>query len=71
MSQQPSKHFLEREDDGSVRLRMRFSGEEASLYEEAAGDTPIMLWLHRTLNAAAEREVRQARRERAAIPPPD
>lgn len=69
--QQPSKHFLEREGDGTVRLRMRFSNEEAALFEEAAGDTPIMLWLHRTLKSAATRQVKKARQKRAAIPPPE
>lgn len=66
-----SKHFLAREGDGSVRLRMRFTGEEASLFEEAAGDTPIMMWMHRTLKEAAKRQARAARARRAAIPPPE
>jgi hypothetical protein len=68
---QHSQHFLLREDDGTVRLRMRFSHEEASLFEEAAGDTPIMLWLHRALKGAAEREVRKLRARRADLPPPE
>lgn len=70
MNDKHSPHFLARESDGSVRLRMRFSGEEASLFEEAAGDTPIMLWMHRTLKEAAQRQVRAARAQRQALPPP-
>lgn len=49
---------------------MRFTGEEASLFEEAAGETPVLLWLHRTLKEAAAKEVRAARAERQTIPPP-
>lgn len=49
---------------------MRFTSEEASLFEEAAGDTPIMLWMHRTLKDAANRQVKDARAKRAALPPP-
>lgn len=57
-----SKHFFKREDDGSVRLRMRFSPEEASLIEEAAGDTPLLVYIHRVLKDRAEYHVRAARR---------
>lgn len=68
---QQSKHFFNREKDGSVRLRMRFEPDEASLMEEAAGDVPVMVWMHRTLNEAAESGVREARAKREAIPPPE
>lgn len=69
---QHSRHFLAREDDGSVRLRIRFDPEEAALFEEAAGDTPIMVWLHRTLGEAARRQIAATRRKRPIItaPPP-
>ena len=70
-SKRHSPHFLARESDGSVRLRMRFTGEEAALFEEAAGKTPIMLWLHRTLKEAAQKEVEAARARRAPLPPPE
>lgn len=63
-------HFFARESDGSVRVRVRFEGEEAALFEEAAGDTPVMVWLHRTLTAAARKEVREARRRQPQVPPP-
>lgn len=65
-----SKHFFAREPDGTVRLRIRFDGEEASLYEEAAGDTPLMLWIHRTLGEAARRQVAEQRRTKKKLPPP-
>lgn len=58
-----SPAFFRREDDGSVRLRIRFDPEEASLYEEAAGTTPVVDWLHATLGAAAREQVDKARRE--------
>lgn len=67
----PSKHFLAREGDGSVRLRMRFTSEEASLFEEAAGDTPIMNWIHQALNEAAQAAVDVARSQRETVPPPE
>lgn len=64
-----SPHFFSREPDGSVRLRLRFEGDEASLFEEAAGDTPVMLWLHRTLGEAARRQVRVARAKQPDVRP--
>lgn len=70
----PRKHspsFFNREDDGTVRLRIRFENEEASLFEEAAGETPVMLWIHRTLSDAAKRQVKQARRRQPTIAPPE
>lgn len=70
---QPRKHspsFFMREPDGSVRLRVRFSNEEASLFEEAAGETPVMIWLHRTLGEAARRQVREQRKRRPKVGPP-
>lgn len=71
MARKHSPHFFARESDGSVRLRIRFEGDEASLFEEAAGDTPLMTWLHRTLTEAAKRQVREQRRRRPAVAPPD
>lgn len=66
-----SPHFFAREADGSVRIRVRFENEEAALFEEAAGDTPVMIWLHRTLTAAAQRQVREQRKNRTPAPPPE
>lgn len=66
-----SPHFFAREADGTVRLRIRFEGEEASLFEEAAGDTPLMTWMHRTLTEAAKRQVKQQRRRRPRVGPPE
>lgn len=68
---QQSKHFFTREGDGSVRLRMRFTSEEASLFEEAAGGEPILPWLHRTLKESARTQVNAARAKREPVPPPE
>lgn len=68
-SRKNNPHFFSRTDDGSVRVRVRFENDEASLFEEAAGDTPVMLWLHRTLIAAAKRQIREQRSQRTQIPP--
>jgi hypothetical protein len=66
-----SPHFLAREPDGSVRLRMRFTAEEAALFEEAAGGMPVVDWLHYSLNSAAKKAVRRPREERKHLPPPE
>lgn len=63
MSKQ-SPHFFAREDDGSVRLRIRFLPDEASLIEEAAGATPLMTWIHQTLSQNAKDEVARQRESR-------
>lgn len=66
-----SKHFFARDGEGRVTVRIRFDSDEASLYEEAAGSTPIMIWIHRTLTDAAKKQVTAARKKRANIPPPE
>lgn len=63
----PNPHFFEREPDGSVRIRLRLSSEEASLIEEAAGDTPLVAYMHHVLNERARHHVEQARKERAKV----
>ena len=68
---QHNPSFFERQPDGSVRIRIRFENEEAALFEEAAGNTPVMTWLHRTLMAAATEQVKEQRRKRPALPPPE
>jgi hypothetical protein len=50
---------------------MRFTGEEASMFEEAAGNTPVMLWMHRVLKDAAAAQIRKERAKRQAVPPPE
>lgn len=65
-----SPHFFARESDGSVRLRMRFSPEEASLFEEAAGRTPLMNWMHQSLVERAREEIASSRAAREHVPPP-
>jgi hypothetical protein len=44
-----SPHFFRREKDGSVKLRIKLTPEEAAMIEEAAGETPLMLYIHRVL----------------------
>lgn len=66
----PSAAFFSREPDGTVRLRVRFTGELASLIEEAAGTTPLMIWIYRTLESAARRQIEAARRAQPKIQPP-
>lgn len=56
-----SPHFFRRERDGTVRLRIRFSAEEAALIEEAAGDTPLLLYIHRVLRDRARYHIDRAR----------
>jgi len=62
--------FFVRLADGSVRLRIRFTAEEADLIEQAAGDTPLLEWLHRVINQAAYEKVQENRRALASIGPP-
>lgn len=64
-----SPHFFRREDDGSVRLRIRFDPDEASLYEEAAGSMPVVDWLHATLAKAAKEQVAEARKTQPKVLP--
>jgi hypothetical protein len=54
-----SPHFFRRESDGSVRLRIRFTAEEAALIEEAAGTTPLLLYIHRVLGDRARFHIRK------------
>jgi hypothetical protein len=62
-----SPHFFSREPDRSVRLRLRLSEEEADLIEEAAGDTPLLLYIHRVLTDRA-RYHRKKSRESMGLP---
>lgn len=61
-----SPHFFRREADASVRLRIRFTPEEASLIEEAAGQTPLLLYIHRVLGDRARYHVRKRAEVEAA-----
>lgn len=61
-------HFFRREKDRSVKLRLNLSAEEADLIEEAAGDTPLLLYIHRVLN---DRARFHARKSREAMQLPD
>lgn len=66
-----SPYFFERDRDGSVRLRLRLSPEEASLIEEAAGTVPLMSWIYRTLSTEASARVEENRAALADISPPE
>lgn len=63
--QRMSPHFFKREADGSVRLRIRFTPEEAAAIEEAAGETPLLLYIHRVLAERAKFHIRK--REEAEL----
>jgi hypothetical protein len=66
-----SPHFFVREPDGSVRLRIRFTAEEASVIEEAAGATPLMLYIHRVLAQQARFHIERAREGQPILLGPD
>lgn len=73
IAKQPRKQspsFFRRDPDGSARLRLRIRPELASKIEEAAGREPLMSWLYRTLEEAAERGSAASRRSRVQPPPP-
>ena len=71
MTQAPGKspHFFEREEDSSVRLRLRFPPELADLVEEAAGTTPLVSWIQTAVKKQAEHDVRRIRRRRPRLRP--
>lgn len=64
-----SPHFFDREPDGSVRLRLRFTEEEANLIEEAAGRSPLIPYILRAVKEAAKRDAERARRSRPQVRP--
>lgn len=41
---------------------MRFTAEEAATIEEAAGETPLLLYIHRVLGDRARYHIRQRER---------
>lgn len=59
-----SPHFFKRDDNGTVRVRLRFGPEEASLIEEAAGETPLITYMHNVLMSRAKIHAEKARAER-------
>lgn len=69
MPTEKSPNFFDREPDGSVRLRLRFSAEEADAIEEAAGRTPLIPWIHKAVAVTAKRDVAAARRSRPQVRP--
>lgn len=67
---QHNPHFFARQIDGSVKIRLTFTPEEASLIEEAAGKTPLIPWIHQTLHGAARSQAEDRRKTRKKAPPP-
>lgn len=64
-------YFFRREKDGTVRVRMRFTAQEASVIEEGAGETPIIDYLYRIINSTAAQDAERAQQERnAQLPAP-
>lgn len=59
-----SPHFFKRDEDGSVRLRIRFTKEEADIIEEAAADTPLVHYIQKVLMDRARAHAEAARKER-------
>lgn len=65
MANQPlNPHFFRRDENGTVRIRLRLGPEEASIIEEAAGDTPLITYIHRVLMDRAKQHAEKAQRER-------
>jgi len=60
---QISPHFFRRDRDGSVRVRLRFTAEEAAAIEEAAGDQPLLPYLYDIINRVVDEEAEAARRK--------
>lgn len=63
--------FFERDREGRAVVRMKFTPEEASLIEQAAGTTPVIAWLYQAVNRQAEEDLYELREAQAAIPPPE
>lgn len=47
-------NFFRRQPDGSVKLRLNLTSEEADLIELGAGKTPLLLYIHRVLQERAK-----------------
>lgn len=63
--------FFERDREGRAVVRLKFKPEEASLFEEAAGTTPVIVWLYQALNRVAQEDLEEQRLAKAVIPPPE
>lgn len=57
-------HFFKREENGTARVRIRFTAEEANIIEEAAGDTPLVLYIKRIIMDRARAHAEHTRLER-------
>lgn len=69
MPSEKSPHFFDRESDGSVRLRLRFTAEQADDIEEAAGRTPLVHYVLEAVAKTAKRDVAAARQSRPQVRP--
>lgn len=52
------ERYFRRDKRGMVKLRMNLSPEEATLIEEAADGTPLMVYIHRTLISQSKRHIK-------------
>lgn len=60
-------HFFRRDKDGAARVRIRFAPDEVALIEDAAGETPLLLFLHRIIgHECREQLVKREQARRAA-----
>lgn len=62
-------YFFRREKDGTVRVRLRFTAQEAAVIEEGAGEVPVVDYLYRIINRTAARDAGLAQRKRNALLP--
>ena len=69
MPSEKSPHFFDREPDGTVRLRLRFTEEQADAIEEAAGKTPLVHYVLDAIVKTAKRDAVAARRSRPQVRP--
>lgn len=61
-----SKHFFQRSEDNTVRIRIRFMADAADLIEEAAGDTDLIAYIETAVTDRARADLAAAREQRPA-----
>lgn len=65
--QHTDPHFFRRDKNGMVKLKLNLSPEEATLIEEAANGTPLMVYVHRILIDRARFHTRRSTRDTALV----
>jgi hypothetical protein len=60
-------HLFRRDKNGMVKLKINLSPEEATLIEEAANGTPLMVYVHRVLIDRARFHARRSIRDAALV----